>query len=83
MSLRCIRQKTNLSISATALTMLVYRLTDTDNDGDAQDAGEATVWFSTDNAGGFSTITPNRIAEGGDGKDGVTMRCRAVIATTA
>lgn len=45
----------------------VYRLTDTNNDGDAQDAGEATVWFSAENAGGLSTITPKGIAEGGDG----------------
>ena len=45
----------------------VYRLKDRNNDGDAQDAGEAEVWFSAENAGGLSTVTPNGIAEGADG----------------
>ncbi|WP_299671862.1 Ig-like domain-containing protein [uncultured Roseobacter sp.] len=45
----------------------VYRLTDRNADGDAQDAGEAVVWFSAENAGGLSTVTPNGIAEGPDG----------------
>ncbi|MCV6585612.1 MAG: Ig-like domain-containing protein [Marinibacterium sp.] len=45
----------------------VYRLRDRNNDGDAQDAGEAEIWFSADNAAGFSTITPNGVAQGEDG----------------
>lgn len=45
----------------------IYRLNDTNGDGDAQDAGEATVWFSSENAAGLSTVTPNGIAEGPDG----------------
>ncbi|GAB5469960.1 MAG: hypothetical protein Kilf2KO_29900 [Rhodospirillales bacterium] len=45
----------------------VYRLRDANNDGDAQDAGEAGVWFSADNAAGLSTVTPNGIHEGADG----------------
>ncbi|WP_299968630.1 Ig-like domain-containing protein [uncultured Roseobacter sp.] len=45
----------------------VFRLTDLNRDGDAQDAGEAVVWFSSENAAGFSTVTPNGVAEGGDG----------------
>ncbi|MEO1109926.1 MAG: Ig-like domain-containing protein [Pseudomonadota bacterium] len=45
----------------------IYRLTDLNNDGDAQDSGEAAVWFSGDNAGGLSTVTPNGIHEGADG----------------
>ncbi|WP_299505664.1 Ig-like domain-containing protein [uncultured Roseobacter sp.] len=45
----------------------VYRLIDNNRDGDAQDEGEAAVWFSAENAGGLSTITPNGIAEGADG----------------
>jgi Ca2+-binding RTX toxin-like protein len=45
----------------------VYRLVDRNNDGDANDAGEAKVWFSAANAGGFSTVTPNGVAQGRDG----------------
>lgn len=45
----------------------VYRLQDLNADGDANDAGEAAVWFSADNAGGFSTVTPNGVHEGADG----------------
>lgn len=45
----------------------VYRLTDLNGDGDAQDADEAVVWFSAENAGGLSTVTPNGIAEGANG----------------
>lgn len=45
----------------------IYRLTDKNNDGDAQDNDEVAVWFSSDNAAGFSTITPNGIYEGPDG----------------
>ncbi|MDP5215962.1 Ig-like domain-containing protein [Ruegeria sp. 2205SS24-7] len=48
-------------------TDTVYRLSDTNGDGDAQDAGEARVWFSADNAAGFSTVTPNGVHEGADG----------------
>ncbi|MET1411864.1 Ig-like domain-containing protein [Roseibium sp. HPY-6] len=50
----------------------VFKLNDLNNDGDAQDAGEAKVWFSAENAAGFSTITPNGIYEGGDGAIYVT-----------
>ncbi|MEM6489464.1 MAG: Ig-like domain-containing protein [Pseudomonadota bacterium] len=45
----------------------VYRLVDANNDGDAQDAGEARVWFSAANASGLTLPTPNGIAEGSDG----------------
>lgn len=45
----------------------IYRLTDVNADGDAQDMGEAIVWFSEENAGGLSTVTPNGVAEGTDG----------------
>jgi len=46
----------------------VYRLRDLNDDGDANDAGEANVWFSeAENAGGLTLPTPNGIAEGGDG----------------
>ncbi|MEM6972892.1 MAG: Ig-like domain-containing protein [Pseudomonadota bacterium] len=45
----------------------VYRLSDLNNDGDANDAGEAAIWFSAANAGGLTLPTPNGIAEGGDG----------------
>ncbi|MEM9551162.1 MAG: Ig-like domain-containing protein [Pseudomonadota bacterium] len=48
-------------------TDTVYALTDRNGDGDAQDAGEARVWFSSANAGGLSTVTPNGIHEGADG----------------
>lgn len=48
-------------------TDTIYRLVDLNNDGDANDAGEAKVWFSPANAGGFSTVTPNGIAQGKDG----------------
>ncbi|WP_170330681.1 Ig-like domain-containing protein [Ruegeria arenilitoris] len=48
-------------------TDTVYKLTDLNNDGDAQDVGEAAVWFSADNAAGLSTVTPNGIHEGADG----------------
>ncbi|WP_299472972.1 Ig-like domain-containing protein [uncultured Roseibium sp.] len=50
----------------------VFKLNDLNNDGDAQDAGEAKVWFSAENAAGFSTITPNGIYEGADGAIYVT-----------
>ena len=45
----------------------VYRLVDLNQDGDALDIDEATVWFSEDNANGFTLPTPNGIAQGGDG----------------
>ena len=45
----------------------VYRLVDRNRDGDANDAGEATVWFSEANAHGFTLPTPNGIAQGRDG----------------
>ncbi len=49
-------------------TDAVYRLVDNNSDGDANDAGESTVWFSeADNAAGFTLPTPNGIAEGADG----------------
>ncbi|MEM6408885.1 MAG: VPLPA-CTERM sorting domain-containing protein [Pseudomonadota bacterium] len=45
----------------------VYRLRDRNGDDDAQDAGEASVWFSSANANGFALQTANGIAVGGDG----------------
>lgn len=45
----------------------VYRLLDTNNDGDALDIGEANLWFSADNANAFPLLTPNGLAEGSDG----------------
>jgi Ca2+-binding RTX toxin-like protein len=45
----------------------VYALRDMNGDGDANDAGEASVWFSADNAAGLPFITPNGIATGPDG----------------
>lgn len=49
-------------------TDAVYRLRDADDDGSAQGAGEASLWFSgTANAAGFRLNTPNGIAEGPDG----------------
>jgi Ca2+-binding RTX toxin-like protein len=48
-------------------TDTIYHLIDKNGDGGANDAGEASVWFSPANAGGFSTVTPNGIAQGKDG----------------
>jgi uncharacterized protein (TIGR03118 family) len=48
-------------------TDAVYRLRDRNNDGDANDEGEATLWFSEANAEGFTLPTPNGLAEGPDG----------------
>jgi len=45
----------------------VYRLQDRNGNNNAQDAGEAQVWFSADNAEGLALITPNGVAQGGDG----------------
>ena len=46
----------------------VYRLVDRNGDGDAQDAGEAKVWFSAaGNAAGFVMPTPNGVSVGADG----------------
>ena len=45
----------------------VYRLSDWNADGDAQDAGEAVVWFSEDNASGYTLPTPNSVHEAQDG----------------
>ncbi len=41
----------------------VYRLSDRNGDGDAQDAGEANLWFSEDNAAGLTLPTPNGLGE--------------------
>jgi len=49
-------------------TDTVYRLDDANHDGDANDANEATVWFSdSDNAAGLTLPTPNGIFEASDG----------------
>jgi alpha-tubulin suppressor-like RCC1 family protein len=48
-------------------TDTVWRLVDGNNDGDANDAGEATAWLTPANAAGVSTVTPNGIGEGPDG----------------
>ncbi|NEP63526.1 MAG: hypothetical protein F6K31_42625, partial [Symploca sp. SIO2G7] len=45
----------------------VYLLTDINRDGDALDEGEATVWFSGNNAEALPLLTPNGLAEGPDG----------------
>ncbi|AXI48390.1 hypothetical protein C1J03_21790 [Sulfitobacter sp. SK012] len=45
----------------------VYRLRDRNGNDNAQDAGEATVWFSSDNANEFALNTANGVAFGGDG----------------
>ncbi|MEM7579262.1 MAG: DNRLRE domain-containing protein [Cyanobacteria bacterium P01_A01_bin.80] len=45
----------------------VYRLIDSNQDGDALDAGEANIWFSADNANNFPLLTPNGLAQGNDG----------------
>lgn len=50
----------------------VYRLRDTDGNGDANGDGEASVWFSSDNAEGFKLNTPNGMAIGADGAVYVT-----------
>lgn len=44
----------------------VYRLRDLNGNNDAMDAGEATVWFSADNAEGNPLLTPNGISVGPD-----------------
>ncbi|WP_052265451.1 calcium-binding protein [Ruegeria sp. ANG-R] len=48
-------------------TDAVYRLKDGNSDGDANDLGEATVFFDASNAAGLSTVTPQSIAQGADG----------------
>lgn len=49
-------------------TDTVYRLQDLNHNGTADDAGEASVWFSgAANASGYRLNTPNGIAEGPDG----------------
>lgn len=49
-------------------TDTIYRLRDRNHDGDANDAGEATVFFSgAGNAGGSALPTPNGIGEDDDG----------------
>ncbi|WP_374385057.1 calcium-binding protein [Dongia sp.] len=40
----------------------VYVTRDLNHDGDANDAGEAQVWFSRDNAGGLQLPTPNGVS---------------------
>lgn len=48
-------------------TDTIYRVRDLNGDRDAMDAGEAAVWFSAGNAGGLPLLTPNGVAQGGDG----------------
>jgi hypothetical protein len=51
----------------------VYRLMDLNGDGDAQDAGEANVWFSdTGNFHGFRLPTPNSVFQDSTGATYVT-----------
>ncbi|HEY7687383.1 MAG TPA: hypothetical protein VH835_01745, partial [Dongiaceae bacterium] len=45
----------------------VYALRDMNGDGDANDIGEAHLWFSAANAEGRPLVTPNGIATGADG----------------
>ncbi|MEM6441106.1 MAG: hypothetical protein AAF763_15580 [Pseudomonadota bacterium] len=49
------------------VTDTVYRLRDLNGDDDAQDPGEAQVWFSAANAEGLPLQTPNGVAAGPDG----------------
>lgn len=44
----------------------VYRLSDNNADGDAQDINEANIWFSEANEGGLTLPTPNSIYEADD-----------------
>lgn len=44
----------------------VYRLADLNADGDAQDAGEANIWFSEANVEGYTLPTPNSVFEAED-----------------
>lgn len=65
-------------------TDTVYRLRDGNGDGDANDAGEAVAFFTPGNFAGFSTITPQSIAQGFDGaiylsNAGVTSRPQDAI----
>ncbi|MFV0245299.1 MAG: VPLPA-CTERM sorting domain-containing protein [Qingshengfaniella sp.] len=48
-------------------TDTVYRVMDTTGNGTANDAGEATIWFSAENAGGLPLQTPNGLSTGPDG----------------
>ncbi len=48
-------------------TDTVYRLRDLNGNDNAQDAGEASVWFSADNADGLTLNTANGVAVGSDG----------------
>lgn len=45
----------------------IYRLVDRNGDFDAQDADEAHVWFSAENAGALPFVTPNGLWQGADG----------------
>jgi len=45
----------------------VYVARDLNGDGDANDAGEAHVWFSKDNAGGLQLPTPNGVSTDASG----------------
>lgn len=45
----------------------VYCLTDSNQDGDALDAEEVTIWFDATNAEGLSLQTPNGLGQGSDG----------------
>jgi Ca2+-binding RTX toxin-like protein len=45
----------------------VYVTRDLNGDGDANDAGEAQVWFSKDNAGGLQLPTPNGVSSDASG----------------
>ncbi|MQY43666.1 hypothetical protein GG681_13550 [Epibacterium sp. SM1969] len=48
-------------------TDTVYRLRDLNGNDNAQDAGEASVWFSADNVNGLTLNTTNGVAVGSDG----------------
>ncbi len=45
----------------------VYRLDDKNNDGDANDEGEANIWFSEENVAGLTLPTPNGLHQADDG----------------
>ncbi len=50
----------------------VYRLVDRNGDGEAQDVGEATIWFSSANAAGLTLPTPNGVTQDAAGATYIT-----------
>ena len=48
-------------------TDAVYRLRDLNGDGDAQDAGEANLWFDSTNFHGRNVTSPNGLYQDSEG----------------